>query len=45
MKDKIVWKFPNAIVSCEWLSKNLNNKNIRIYDCTTYIEKRNITRN
>ena len=24
MKDKIVWKFPNAIVSCEWLSKNLN---------------------
>ena len=40
MKDKIVWKFPNAIVSCEWLSKNLNNKSIRIYDCTTYLHYR-----
>ena len=22
------WKNPEAIVSCEWLSQNLNNKNI-----------------
>ena len=34
------WKNPEAIVSCEWLSQNLNNKNIRIYDCTTYLHYR-----
>ena len=34
------WKNPEAIVSCEWLSKNLNNNNIRIYDCTTYLHYR-----
>ena len=34
------WKNPEAIVSCEWLSQNLNNNNIRIYDCTTYLHYR-----
>ena len=40
MKDKIVWKFPNAIVNCEWLDENINNNNIRTYDCTTYLHYR-----
>ena len=34
------WKNPKAIVNCEWLSQNLNNNNIRIYDCTTYLHYR-----
>ena len=34
------WRNPESIVSCEWLSKNLNNENIRIYDCTTYLHYR-----
>ena len=25
MNDEIFWKYPDAIVSCEWLNKNLNN--------------------
>jgi hypothetical protein len=23
MKNDIEWKFPNAIVSCEWLAENI----------------------
>ena len=37
MTTKLVWKNPNAIVSCEWLHNNLNTPDIRIYDCTTYL--------
>ena len=37
MTTKLVWKNPNAIVSCEWLRNNLNSPDIRIYDCTTYL--------
>ena len=37
MNNKIKWKFPNAIVNCEWLAENINNNNIRTYDCTTYL--------
>ena len=40
MNDEIFWKYPDAIVSCEWLNKNLNNPDIRIYDCTTYLHYR-----
>ena len=40
MKNEIEWKFPNAIVSCEWLAENINNNNIRTYDCTTYLHYR-----
>lgn len=36
-KREIKWKYPESIVSCEWLRKNLSDKNIRIYDCTTYL--------
>ena len=31
------WKYPEYIVQCEWLKENLTNKNIRIFDCTTYL--------
>ena len=30
MNDEIFWKYPDAIFSCEWLNKNLNNPDIRI---------------
>ena len=40
MKNEIEWKFPNAIVSCQWLAENINNNNIRTYDCTTYLHYR-----
>ena len=40
MNDEFFWKYPDAIVSCEWLNKNLNNSDIRIYDCTTYLHYR-----
>ena len=40
MKKKHRWKNPNAVVSCDWLNNNLNNPNIRIFDCTTYLHYR-----
>ena len=40
MTNEIFWKYPDAIVSCEWLNKNINNSDIRIYDCTTYLHYR-----
>ena len=40
MNDEIIWKFPNAIVNCEWLAENIKNNNIRTYDCTTYLHYR-----
>jgi len=40
MTGKIDWKFPSAIVNCEWLAKNIDNNNIRTYDCTTYLHYR-----
>ena len=40
MTDEIFWKHPDAIVSCEWLNKNINDPGIRIYDCTTYLHYR-----
>jgi len=40
MKNEIEWKFPNAIVNCQWLAENINNNNIRTYDCTTYLHYR-----
>ena len=37
MNSNISWKHPKAIVNCEWLANNLNQLDIRIYDCTTYL--------
>ena len=36
-KTELAWKYPEAIISCEELSKNLGNKKVRIYDCTTFL--------
>ena len=35
--EKIKWKYPEAIVTCEWLKHQITNDNIRIFDCTTYL--------
>jgi len=40
MTGKIDWKFPSSIVNCEWLAENINNNNIRTFDCTTYLHYR-----
>ena len=37
MKNRVQWKYPNAIVECNWLQDQIENKNIRLYDCTTYL--------
>ena len=37
MNNQLKWKYPEAIVDCEWLKDQLGNKNIRLYDCTTYL--------
>ena len=38
MRNKInQWKFPEEIVSCEWLKERLTDKTIRLYDCTAYL--------
>ena len=31
------WKHPEAIVECGWLKNQLENPEIRIFDCTTYL--------
>lgn len=31
------WRYPDAIVSGEWLEANLDDPSLRIYDCTTYL--------
>ena len=36
-KIETVWNYPKAIISCEWLNRNLENKRVRLYDCTTYL--------
>ena len=35
--SEINWKFPEYISSFEWLKDNLDNKKVRIFDCTTYL--------
>ena len=35
--EKIKWKYPEAIVTCEWLKHQIANDDIRIFDCTTYL--------
>ena len=36
-KIETAWNYPKAIISCEWLNRNLDNKRVRLYDCTTYL--------
>ena len=37
IKD-VGWRFPEAIVDCDWLNSQIGNQAIRIFDCTTYLE-------
>lgn len=37
MTDAVQWKYPEAIVECEWLSNRIRAADIRVYDCTTYL--------
>ena len=36
-ETQIAWKYPEAITSCEELKRNLGNKKVRVYDCTTFL--------
>ena len=36
-KTETAWNYPKAIISCEWLNRNVENKRVRLYDCTTYL--------
>ena len=36
-KIETAWNYPKAIISCEWLNRNLENKRVRLYDCTTFL--------
>ena len=31
------WKYPEAVVETDWLAKHLEDGDIRIFDCTTYL--------
>lgn len=35
--EPVEWKYPEAIVSCEWLKERIDDDNIRVFDCTTYL--------
>ena len=37
MKKNTQWMYPEAIVECDWLKNKLNEQNIRVFDCTTYL--------
>lgn len=34
---RITWKYPEAIVTCQWLKDRLLTEKIRIFDCTTFL--------
>ena len=36
-ETQLAWQYPEAITSCEELKKNLGNKKVRVYDCTTFL--------
>ena len=36
-EPQLAWQYPEAITSCEELKKNLGNKKVRVYDCTTFL--------
>ena len=37
LQDNVQWQYPEAIVECNWLIDQIDNEEIRIYDCTTYL--------
>ena len=36
-ETQLAWQYPEAITSCEELKRNLGNKKVRVYDCTTFL--------
>ena len=36
-ETQLAWQYPEAIISCEELKRNLGNKKVRVYDCTTFL--------
>ena len=36
-ETRLAWQYPEAITSCEELKRNLGNKKVRVYDCTTFL--------
>ncbi|MBT5107422.1 MAG: sulfurtransferase [Rhodospirillaceae bacterium] len=35
--EQTAWRYPEALVETDWLAANLDDPNLRIYDCTTYL--------
>jgi len=35
--SKLQFRYPNAIVSTDWLADNINAPDLRVFDCTTYL--------
>ena len=36
--NELQYKYPDAIVSTDWLAANINTPDLRIFDCTTYLD-------
>jgi len=36
--QKLSYKYPQAIVSTDWLASNINSPDVRIFDCTTHLD-------
>lgn len=37
MAHQTQWRYPDALVETDWLAANLDDPNLRIFDCTTYL--------
>lgn len=35
--EQTAWLYPDALVETDWLAANLDDPNLRIFDCTTYL--------
>jgi len=38
LKNDVQWLYPEAIVECNWLKDHIDDREIRLYDCTTYLQ-------
>ena len=37
MQNNYEWKYPEAIVECNWVKNRIWSNKVRVYDCTTYL--------
>ncbi len=37
MDHRANWRHPEHIVECDWLNRRINDKNLRVFDCTTFL--------